>query len=136
MTPIVANYADIIVIVLMAAGVFFHFVASLGILRMPDLYMRISGMSMAGTLGTSCFMIAAAVHFANSAIVCRTFVVIFFIFITSPISGHILGRAAYLSGLPLWHKSVVDQCKPVLQREADEKKAAEKKDDAKEVISE
>lgn len=136
MTPIVTEYADIIVVVLMAAGVFFHIVASLGILRMPDLYMRISGMSMAGTLGTSCFMIAAAVHFADFAITCRAIVIILFIFITSPISGHILGRAAYLSGLPLWPKSVIDQWKPVLKKEMEEKKESEKKDTEHETVSE
>lgn len=133
MTPIVADYADIIVVVLMALGVFFHFVASLGILRMPDLYMRISGISMAGTLGTSCFMIAAAVYFANTSITYRAFVVILFIYLTAPISGHILGRAAYLSGLPLWHKSIVDQWKPELMKE---EKAAEKKDDSSKAVSE
>ena len=128
MTPIVADYAEIIVIALIIVGLFFHFVASLGILRMPDLYMRFSGMSMAGTLGTSSFMIAAAVHFANSAAVCRAVVVILFVFITSPISAHILGRAAYLAGLPLWPKSVIDQWKPALKKELEEKKNAEKKD--------
>ncbi|MNI30654.1 Na(+)/H(+) antiporter subunit G [compost metagenome] len=41
---------------------------------------------------------------------------IVFVFITSPVAGHLNGRAAYRSGVPLWKGSVQDDLKPVLKK--------------------
>ncbi|MRR06564.1 MAG: Na+/H+ antiporter subunit G, partial [Deltaproteobacteria bacterium] len=42
---------DIVITVFMFIGAFFMFVAALGVLRMPDLFMRLSTTTKAATLG-------------------------------------------------------------------------------------
>jgi multicomponent Na+:H+ antiporter subunit G len=53
---------DAITIILMAIGAVFAFVGALGILRMPDLYIRMSASAKAATLGVGSLMAAAAVR--------------------------------------------------------------------------
>lgn len=108
---------DILAVCFLLAGVFFHATACLGILRMPDVYMRLSGISMAGTLGNMCYLIAASAYFGTASMVGKACVIVFFLYITAPISGHILGRASYLYRVPLWKKSVVDEWAPILSSE-------------------
>lgn len=41
---------------------------------------------------------------------------IFFILLTAPVSGHMIGRAAYRSGVQLWDKSINNEHKDVYQQ--------------------
>jgi multicomponent Na+:H+ antiporter subunit G len=41
---------------------------------------------------------------------------ILFVFLTSPIAGHLNGRAAYRSGVPMWGKSVRDDLGKALDK--------------------
>lgn len=124
MDAVIQYLADIVATLFILAGLFFHATGCLGILRMPDIYMRLSGISMAGTLGNMCYLIAAAAHFGTASMLGKACVIVFFIYITAPISAHILGRAAYLFGVPLWRKSVVDEWAPVLKAESHDSHAA------------
>lgn len=117
MFSLIQCLASILAVAFLLAGLFFHATAGLGMLRMPDVYMRLSGISMAGTLGNMCYLIAASAYFGTASILGKASVIVFFVYITAPISGHILGRAAYLYGVRLWKKSVVDEWRPVLQSE-------------------
>lgn len=42
---------------------------------------------------------------------------IVFVFMTSPLSAHLTGRAAYRTGVPLWNKRIQDDLKEVLEKE-------------------
>ena len=120
MISIIQCLTNILAVAFLLAGLFFHATACLGMLRMPDIYMRLSGISMAGTLGNMCYLIAASAYFGTASMLGKACVIIFFVYITAPISGHILGRAAYLYGVPLWRKSVVDEWAPILKSEINE----------------
>lgn len=130
MNPFMHEFANVAVIFFLIAGVFFHATACLGILRFPDVYMRISGISMAGTLGNMSYLIAASIYFGTGSVISKAAVIVFFSFITSPISGHILGRAAYLFGVPLWKGSVVNEWEPVLEEEEKKKGPSSQQDKA------
>ena len=97
-----------IVAALMAIGAFFMFVAAIGVLRMPDVFMRLSASAKASTLGASSLLLAAAVHFYDFAIATRIVAIIAFIVMTVPVAAHMLGRAAYLSNVALWKGTVRD----------------------------
>ena len=56
---------DWLVAILMVTGMFFAFVASLGLVRMPDLYTRIHAATKAGAFGSSVILFAAALHFGS-----------------------------------------------------------------------
>lgn len=101
--------ADIIVGVLLVVGSSLMFVAALGILRMPDLFTRMQATTKAATLGVGLLLAAAAVEFGNLAVTTRVIAAAVFIAMTAPVAAHLLGRAAYFLGVPLWEGSVRDE---------------------------
>lgn len=99
----------VLVALLMFIGTFFMFVASLGVVRMPDLFTRLSATTKASTLGASSLLIASAVHFYDYGITSRIVAIIAFIVITAPVAAHMLGRAAYISKVTLWKGTICDE---------------------------
>jgi len=99
---------EIAVGVLAFFGTIFIFLAAVGLIRMPDTYLRISVTTKAATLGIGLLMLAAAVYFQELSITTRVMAIILFIILTSPVSGHLIGRTSYFSGVRLWKNSVMD----------------------------
>ena len=96
--------------VLLGAGAFFIFVAGIGTLRMPDVFTRMHAITKAGTLGVGLCMAAVGIHFATEVeIVARAAAVVAFTLLTSPASAQMIGRAAYLIGVPLASASAKDE---------------------------
>jgi multicomponent Na+:H+ antiporter subunit G len=81
------------------AGTLFMFVASLGVLRLPDFYARIHAPTKAATLGLAFLLGALALHFPELSNVTKAALAILFIGVTAPVGAHILARAAYRSGV-------------------------------------
>ena len=102
---------DILSSALMILGAAFMLLASIGILRMPDLFMRMQAATKAATLGAGCMLAAVAVHFGELAITSRTLLVTAFVFITAPVAAHLIARAAYSVGTPLWEGTLIDELK-------------------------
>jgi multicomponent Na+:H+ antiporter subunit G len=100
---------DVISLILMLIGAFFMFVAAVGVVRMPDLFLRMSATAKSATLGAACVLLAAAVHFNDFGIATRAVATIIFLFLTAPVAAHRIGRAAYIKGVPLWEGTVVDE---------------------------
>lgn len=100
---------DVIVALLLLIGTTFTLIAAIGVLRMPDVYLRLQVSTKGATLGAGVILLAVAVSFAEFGIVVRALLIIAFIFLTTPISGHMLARAAYRIGVPLWERSVIDE---------------------------
>ncbi len=90
-------------------GVAFMLIAAIGVVRMPDIFMRLHCSTKSATLGVGCVMLGAALHFGEFAIWARAIAVVAFIFVTAPVAGHILGRAAYLARAPLWEGTLSDE---------------------------
>ena len=82
--------------------------AALGALRMPDLPMRMHATTKAGALGCGLIMVGVAFFFAEAAVTTRSIAIIAFIMLTAPVAAHVVARAAYFVGVPLWHKIVRD----------------------------
>lgn len=100
---------DAVTLGLLAGGTFFILVAGLGTIRMPDVFTRMHAITKAGTLGVGLTMAAVAVHFGGQPeIVTRAVAVLVFTLITSPASAQMIGRAAYLVGVPMAKESVRD----------------------------
>lgn len=120
-----------IVVVLLLIGSLFMCIGGLGILRMPDLFMRMSSATKASTLGVGFLMGAVAARFTQLEIVSRAFAIVVFVLLTAPVAAHMIGRAAYMARVPLWKGSIIDQlcdqydrCTPELspeQREGGDK---------------
>ncbi|RIL06713.1 MAG: Na+/H+ antiporter subunit G [Proteobacteria bacterium] len=110
---------DALTALLLLAGGFFCFVAALGVLRMPDTYIRMHASSKAGTLGCGLVLAAVAVHFGDIGIGSRATIAIAFLLLTAPAGAHMIGRAAYRTGVPLWQRSVVDEWRDAEQSPPD-----------------
>ena len=97
--------ADTIGAVLLIAGGFFVFVAALGVLRLPDLFMRMHAATKAGTLGAGLVLFAAAVVFGDLGVAVKGLGVFVFLLLTAPVAAHVLGRAAYYDRVELWDQT-------------------------------
>lgn len=100
---------DILIMILSTVGAIFVLISSIGIVRMPDFYTRLSITIKAATLGIGCILTAAAIHFAEFSTTTKVLAIVFFLFITSPVAAFLIARSAYISGIKLWKRSVVDE---------------------------
>jgi multicomponent Na+:H+ antiporter subunit G len=98
-------------VTLLLMGSLFLLAAAIGVVRMPDLYTRMQAATKAATLGISCILAAVALYMQDLGIAMRAFFTIFFFFLTAPVAAHMIGRAAYFIGVPLWKESIVDELK-------------------------
>ena len=93
---------EIICVVLMCIGTFFMVVAGVGIVRMPDLFMRLSASTKASTLGVLFIFTATTIYFHEFGATSRILATVVFVLLTAPVAAHKIGRAAYLENVPLW----------------------------------
>lgn len=107
----ISAIADYTLVGLISLGTAFVFLAGLGVLRMPDLYLRISVTTKAATLGIGLILFGAAIHFSETSVTTRILAIILFLLLTAPVSAHLIGKASYFVGTPLWHKTVIDELK-------------------------
>lgn len=96
---------------LLLLGAFFMLTASIGALRMPDLFMRMSAASKGSSLGAALALTGVAVYFADAQITARTVATIVFVFLTVPVGSHMVGRAGYLSRVRISANTRVDELK-------------------------
>jgi len=116
--------AEIICAAFILVGVLFIFISSIGIVRLPDFYIRVSAITKAATLGVASIMIGTAIYFNDITIAIKAAAVIGFLLITSPIAAHIIGRAAYKDGVELWKLTEINEYNDYME----EVKAKEAKD--------
>ncbi|MGV3635222.1 MAG: monovalent cation/H(+) antiporter subunit G [Pseudorhodoplanes sp.] len=83
-------------------GAFFHFSAGLGMLRMPDAFTRMQAGTKASTLGNALILIGIAVYHPGWTL--KLVILIYFVFMTNPVSSHALARAARTIGIPMARK--------------------------------
>lgn len=100
---------EIVTSVLVIAGSLFALAAALGVLRLPDVLIRMHASTKAGTLGCGLILGAVAVHFGEAGVVARAVAAIVFLLLTAPVAAHAIGRAAYRTGVPLWQGTVIDE---------------------------
>lgn len=102
---------DIAIMILSTIGALFILIAAIGIVKMPDFYSRLSVTIKAATLGLGCILIAAALFFKEFQVTTKAMAIIFFVFITSPVAGYLIGKVAYVNGTKLWKNTIIDEMK-------------------------
>jgi multicomponent Na+:H+ antiporter subunit G len=75
----------------------FMLLAAVGIVRIPDVYMRLQVRTMASTLGTATVLLA----------------------MTQPIAAHMIGRAAYILRAPIWEGTHIDELRQAADNRPD-----------------
>ena len=100
---------SLVVAALLVLGASFMLLAAVGLVRLPDVYLRMSAASKAATLGASLVLLGAALHFGSAAVAGRAIVIVAFLFLTAPVAAHVIGRAAYRRRSPLWSGTIADE---------------------------
>ena len=100
---------EIISALLLLGGAFFTLAASMGILRLPDFFLRVHAITKAGTLGVGMIFLGVAVFFGELAVVTRALATVAFVLVTAPVSSHLIGRAGYLDRVEMWKGTSIDE---------------------------
>lgn len=79
---------------LFIGGSLLTLMAALGLVRFPDVLARMHGVTKPGTLGIFMFMTGLALHLRSLDVAWKLALVVMFQLITSPVSAHMIGRAA------------------------------------------
>lgn len=101
---------------LLILGAMFTLIASIGVIRLPDLYTRMHAASKAGAVGGGLILLAVALVGLDAAVALRALIGIGFILLTTPLAAHLLARASYASGQKLGESSVRDDLKTPLEQ--------------------
>lgn len=96
---------------LVLAGAIFSLIAAIGVLRLPDLYTRLHAASKAGAIGAGLIFLALAVVSLDGAVILRALLGIVFLLLSTPLSAHLLARAAYRCGEAPTPATTVDDLK-------------------------
>lgn len=108
-------YLDIITTILVSIGSIFMLIAAIGILRLPDFYLRMSAITKAGTLGLGMVLLGVAIHFDEIGVFAKSFIIITLLLLTNPVGAHAIARAAYKQGVEFWGKTIVDELSLLVQ---------------------
>lgn len=98
---------------LLLGGVALAVVAGVGLLRFPDVFSRMHAATKPSTLGLLMVTIGAALAMDEGSERSRLLLVAGFQFLTAPVAAHMIGRAAYRSGLGAVDELVVDELRDV-----------------------
>lgn len=101
---------DWIVALFALFGAAFSIISAVGLLRLPDIFTRSHAATKAATLGVLCVVLAAFLFFMvhTQTFSLRFVLTLVFVFVTAPVGGHLIARAAYNAGVPLAEGSSQD----------------------------
>ena len=104
---------------LILIGAVMSMISALGMIRFPDVYTRAHAATKSSTLAVMLTLSGVFLFFliSESFISVRLLLGIVFVFITAPVSGHLVCRAAYRSNVKLANVTKDDELKDVLNKE-------------------
>jgi multicomponent K+:H+ antiporter subunit G len=87
---------DILVSVLLLIGGSFALIGSIGLIRLPDFFMRLHAPTKATTLGVGAVVVASVVHVSvrDGRLAVAELAITVFLFITAPVVSHLVSKAA------------------------------------------
>ncbi|MEA2032173.1 MAG: monovalent cation/H(+) antiporter subunit G [Euryarchaeota archaeon] len=103
---------DAIVILFLAAGIFFMLTGVIGLLRLPDFYTRLHATGKCDTLGEvliitglllyHLFVYSPGAELSVKLVPVKLLFLIIFIFLANPTATHAIMKAAYKTGVKPW----------------------------------
>jgi len=100
---------DFIVGFVLIVGSILVAIAALGVLRMPDLFLRMSTTTKGSVFGLVLVMVGSALFFGDIAVWTKAMATVLFVVLTLPVAAHMIGRAGYFDRTPLWSGTTVDE---------------------------
>ncbi|HOK40927.1 MAG TPA: monovalent cation/H(+) antiporter subunit G [bacterium] len=117
---------EIISYIFIVIGALFNLFGCIGLIRLPDIYNRLQASTKCVTLGTSLLLFGVVIKTGLNATGIKAILCIIFILLTSPVAAHAISRAAHLSGIKLWEKSIIDKLDEDNKQKQNEEKGKEK----------
>ena len=108
---------EIISSILIIIGVIFMLISSIGLLRFPDFYIRMSAITKGATLGLGLILSGMGIYFNEPDMLLKVMLIIGFTFLTSPVAAHVIGRTAVRNKIPFWDKTDLTEFKEYLRKE-------------------
>lgn len=89
-------FLQILLSALLLSGCFFILVGALGLVRLSDFFKRLHAPTKASTLGVGCVLVCSVAYhiFLGEDPQPRELLITVFLFITAPISAHLMAKAA------------------------------------------
>lgn len=78
----------IIISILLLAGSFFILIASIGLIRLKDLYSRLHAATKAPSFGIFLILIGVSLYFNTPMVYIKSLFVVVFIYLTAPLAAH------------------------------------------------
>lgn len=100
--------ASVVAHALIWLGTALILLAGVGVVRLPDVLTRASAATKATGLGLAVILAGVALEVRSTRAAIVLGLAVLFQLVTSPVSGHVMGRAAYRSGAPLWEGTHTD----------------------------
>ena len=94
-----ANILDILSVALIGIGSVSLIIGALGVLRLPDVYTRMHAASITDTLGAGSIILGLILQAGLTLVAGKLFLILIFLFFTSPASSFALAHAALSSGV-------------------------------------
>ncbi|AZZ44634.1 Na+/H+ antiporter subunit G [Pseudomonadaceae bacterium SI-3] len=100
-------WIELLVSVFLIVGSAFALVGAIGLYRLPDFFTRLHGPTKATTLGVGGIVIGSMIFFSNQGhgISVHEVLITLFLFLTAPVSAHVLAKAAMQQRLPYTAKT-------------------------------
>ena len=93
---------EVIAALFLLSGLVFFVGSAIGMLRLPDFYSRIHASGNSETLGCTLSFIGLMIYEGPTLTAAKMAFVFLLVFMANPIGSHILSKAAYKSGHPVW----------------------------------
>jgi multicomponent Na+:H+ antiporter subunit G len=90
---------DLLSWILIGAGALASLIGAIGMLRLPDVYARMHAAGVIDTFGIATIMIGLMLQAGLTLITVKLFLIVGFVFFTSPTTTHALARAAINGGI-------------------------------------
>ncbi|HTN30257.1 MAG TPA: Na+/H+ antiporter subunit G [Pseudomonas sp.] len=100
-------WIELIICAFLLLGSLFALIGAIGLYRLPDFFTRLHAPTKATTLGVGGIIIASAIYFSvlKQQLSLHELLITLFLFITAPVSAHMLSKAALQQGLPAIEKT-------------------------------
>lgn len=96
---------DLASVLLILAGAFFFFAGTVGLLRFPDVYMRLHALTKADTLGLGLVVCGLALQAESGITIVKLLLIWAMAAMASASIGHLVARAALHEGVEPWRRS-------------------------------
>jgi len=100
-------WIELLVSTFLILGSAFALIGAIGLYRLPDFFTRLHGPTKATTLGVGGIVVASMIFFSNqgNGLSAHEVLITLFLFLTAPVSAHVLAKAAMQQKLPYTAKT-------------------------------